>query len=321
MIDPGEVKVFPACTCAVICCASIFACIALPLSFKSLEQGYYALSLNWSTQKIGDEVMIDPGMHLVGLGNMLVEYPSTFQTMYFVSHLSGRGIDAEDAIRRGPVRARTADGLEMLVSISFQWKLEPSSLIPLYEILGDVYYKDEFVRFARSAIVEASSFWAASEYFTNRTEITDAMRDYLTIAFTNPDKGLSVQIKGLQLREVDLPDAFDFEIAVTQEQMQEVEVAIAEREEQRIGMLREKLIAEHEVTELMQGAIARAEQTRISNDAVVTQMLYMAKEKAKSNGKILTVFRNNSLPFDRLFDYMAVRTLTDHSDDKLLINM
>ena len=40
--------------------------------------------------------------------------------------------------------------------------------------------------------------------------------------FAKPELGLNLEIAGLQLREVDLPDDFDDEIENTQEQMQEV---------------------------------------------------------------------------------------------------
>ena len=39
--------------------------------------------------------------------------------------------------------------------------------------------------------------------------------------FAKPELGLNLEIAGLQLREVDLPDDFDDEIENTQEQMQE----------------------------------------------------------------------------------------------------
>ena len=52
----------------------------------------YALELNWHTQEIGDDVMVEPGLYYAGFGNMFVTYPSTFQTMYlaFTYARSGR---------------------------------------------------------------------------------------------------------------------------------------------------------------------------------------------------------------------------------------
>merc|ERR1719343_85873 len=179
--------------------------------------------------------------------------------MYFARNVQKRCSGEPDEhecseVHRGPIKARSKDGLEMTVSVSFQWRLQPQALKPLYEILGNDLYKDEFVRFARAAVVQACSKFTADMYFTNRTIITSEMFDRLTSNFMQKEKALEVQIKDVQLREVDPPDAFDDEIANTQEQMQEVEVAVAEREEQRIAMEREILVAQEKVQQIIQEA-------------------------------------------------------------------
>merc|ERR1719235_280774 len=97
------VKVAPVVGCSCCCALLIFAVVALPMSFKSLEQGKYALKLNWATQKIDEEVVTDPGLYMVGLGNMLIEYPSTYQNMYFVDD-PRIGAGSDDDIKRGALR-------------------------------------------------------------------------------------------------------------------------------------------------------------------------------------------------------------------------
>lgn len=325
MVELMDMKVAPMALVSCCCMSLIFTCIALPLSFKSMEQGKYALTLDWTTQEIGTEVIVEPGMKMVGLGNMLIEYPSTFQTMYFVSNHSARGISGSgEEIIRGPIRARTLDGLEMHLSVSFQWKLEAHALIPLFTILGQDYYKDEFVRFARSALVQAAANFGAYTYFTNRTSITGSMLEIMQEAFNQPDKHLQVVINGLQLREVDLPDQFDQEIALTQEQMQEIEIADAEREEQRIAMRREMIVAEQEVLEVLEHARAQAESTLLDNNARVEQIIVLAREQALANSEILSVFASQPEeedPYQRLFELMEIRAVSDHANNKLMVNL
>lgn len=305
--------------------AVIFAVIALPLSFKSLEQGKFALKLNWTTQKIDDEVVTSPGMYMVGLGNMLIEFPSTFQNMYFVK--DSRGIAGSDLdVFRGPIRARSADGLEMLVSLSFQWKLEPTALVPLYRILGggdgdSNLYRDEFVRFARAAIIESCSYYEADLYFTNRTEITRSMKDIVSNEFDQPEKGLKVLIKGLQLREVDLPDEFDEEIVRTQEQMQEVEVANAEREEEKITWSRELLVAEQRVLEILEKSRGIADETRQVNEATVEQSLVFQTKQAQANALILEQVSKDADPVQRLFEIMEIAAMRNHNSSRLMISL
>lgn len=284
------------------------------------------MELNWTTQKIGEIVHTQPGMKMVGFGNMLVEFPSTFQTMYFIPEARNRCKGMEDTadcpeVVRQPVKARSSDGLEMTISISFQWKLLPKSLKPLYEILGADLYKDEFVRFARSSIVESCSKFAADRYFTNRTEITAVMLERLTYNFRQAERDLAVEIKDVQLREVDLPDEFDEEIANTQEQMQEIEIAEAERDEQKISMEREMLVATEKVLQVAEEARGQAEKVRVENTAVVENMRNYRWRQALANGRILQRFENSTEPFQRLFEMMKIRALGDHNDSSLLINL
>jgi regulator of protease activity HflC (stomatin/prohibitin superfamily) len=331
MDNPLNVKVVPVLTCSVCCFLTIFAIIALPLSFKSLEQGKYALPLSWSTQKIGDEVYTEPGMYMVGLGNMLVAYPSTFQSMYFTSGAAGISEDPEDppefpVIRRGPLRARSSDGLEMLVSLSFQWQINPEAMKPLYDILGggvieESLYRDEFVRFARAAIVESCSTFSADYFFTHRLNITNVMFEKMKEAFNRPDIGMQISITGLQLREVDLPDQFDVEIVKTQEQKQEVMVALAERKEQTIVEEKQLMIAQYKLQQVKQEALAVAARTILLNEAEVSNLLYHQQRQADANAAILGKFWDSADPWARLFEMMELHALNVHNDSRVLISL
>jgi len=329
-MNPHEVKVLPVCLCSICTFLSVFAIIALPLSIKSLEQGKYALQLSWSTQKVSDEVYTTPGVYVVGLGNMLVEFPSTLQSMYFTGDTRGTAsADADPmhpAIRRGPMKARSADGLEMSVSLSFQWQLSKESLKPLYEILGggileEALYRDEFVRLARAAVVQSCSHFTADQFFTNRALITEDLLKHVTKAFNQTEIGLTVMIPGLQLREVDLPDAFDQEIIKTQEQIEEVNVAVAERAEKRTVQETALIVATEKVKRVWQESLANAERTRILNKARVEQMLNYQRKQAGANAKLLAQFWNSSAPFDRLFELMELGAYRSHEASKLLVHL
>lgn len=321
------VKVAPVVCCSCCCALLVFTVVAIPMSLKSLEQGKYALKLNWATQKIDEEVVVNPGMYMVGLGNMLVEYPSTFQNMYFVDD-EKLGQGSEEDITRGAIRARSLDGLEMRVSVSFQWKLEPSALKPLYDILGggekeESLYRDEFVRFARAALVNASTKFPADEYFTNRTSITAHMLELVIDAFNKPEKGMQLSIKGLQLRQVTLPKAFDDEIVKTQEQMQEVQVANEERQVQLVAMQRDLDVMKENVLKKILLAEGTANETLQINQAEVDQKLVLEEKNAIANAKVLETLENNtgSDPYQRLFDIMQVRAVSDHSSEQLVMDM
>ncbi|CAE8664390.1 unnamed protein product, partial [Polarella glacialis] len=322
-----DIQIFKFCGCCLCCGLTIFAIVAMAVSFKSMEQGKYGIPFYWQSQSIGAEVVAKPGMMFVGLGNELFFYPSTFQTMYFVTGTQGIGgisDDVEDVSRpiiRSPIRARSADGLEMIMSVSFQWRLEPQSLIPLYTILGETMYRDEFVRFAQAALIQACTYFPADTFFTNRNNITNSMMEVLTASFQQPELGLQAEIQGLQLREVDLPDAFDKEIASTQEQMQEVEVAMADRDRETIAMERKQIVATEKVLEMLQGAAAAAEKVRLDNEAQREQLLIYQERQAASNAEILAKFAGDPDPFTRLFDLMKIRAFDGHDSSHMMVNM
>lgn len=214
----------------------------------------------------------------------------------------------------------------MTVSVSFQWQLNQKSLKPLYDILGggsieERLYEDEFVRFARAAIVESCANYAADSFFTNRTVITNDMLKKVTEAFTRPSVGLDLVIQGLQLREVDLPDDFDQEIVRTQEQMQEIQIALAEREEQKVAMQRDLMVANKRVEQVIQESLGVAEKTRLENEAEVEQMLLYQQKQASANAEILKSFTGDPAPFSRLFELMEIRALNAHNTSRLLINL
>lgn len=79
----------PVCGVVTTLALLIFALIAVPVSFKSMEQGRYSVMLHWMTQEISTEVITTPGISWVGFGNYLIEYPSAFQAVYFIQ--DGRG--------------------------------------------------------------------------------------------------------------------------------------------------------------------------------------------------------------------------------------
>merc|ERR1712187_675826 len=195
------------------------------------------------------------------------------------------------------------------------------SLVPLYRILGNDKFYDEFVRVARAAIIKACQQYAAEEFFVSRIAITETMMQYMTQAFNNTDSGLRVTISGLQLREVDLPDEFDEEIANTQEQMQEVQVAQAQREEYIIIMERETLVARQEVNAAKQTALGQAQTILIENEATVSQMLHFQTRQTEANAQILSQFENDSAPFDKLFKSMEIRAIDTHDVSKLLLKV
>lgn len=119
------------------------------------------------------------------------------------------------------------------------------------------------------------------------------------------------------MQEVDLPDEFDVEIANTQTQLQELEVAYAERVEREVAMQTELLVSQQQVLRILETQSGQARGFLELNDAEVDQQLLFQQRQAVANNEILQIFENDTQPFDRLFDIMEIRMLEEHSADNL----
>lgn len=123
------------------------------------------------------------------------------------------------------------------------------------------------------------------------------------------------------MQEVDLPDEFDVEIANTQTQLQELEVAYAERVEREVAMQTELLVSQQQVLRILETQSGQARGFLELNDAEVDQQLLFQQRQAVANNEILQIFANDTQPFDRLFDIMEIRMLEEHSADNLMFNV
>jgi hypothetical protein len=262
------------------------------------------------------------------MANYFQEFPSTFQIMYFLADrrlfdTSEDGKLVRSIITRGPIKTRSRDGLEMYMSLSFQFRLTPEAVQPLYEILGNHLYQDEFVRFARKSIVHTTSLFNATAFFKHRAEITQSMFDRMAedFNFKSGDDTVKVTIEGLQLREVDLPDEFDREIAETQREMQEVDVAIARRREQEKIAERDVKVTERAAKQQLTEAEGLAEKVTLENQAIVDLMLIYQEIQAQANAKILHSFVHDSDPYDRLLETMQVRAISVHDGESMVLKV
>merc|ERR1719181_2180062 len=145
------------------------------------------------------------------------------------------------------------------------------------------------------------------------------MVEMMTTAFAKPELGMHATIQGLQLREVDLPSDFNAEIMNTQAQMQEVEVAQAERVERTIAKDSQLAVAAERVNQTVQSAIQAAEDIMRTNQATVNQMINLQTKAAQANALILQQFADEADPFSRLFDLMEVDALNRHNASQLIV--
>lgn len=85
--------------------------IFLILGFSVLEATEIGLDYSWVSKNV-DKRIYDNGLYFLGIGHSFIRFPKMVQTIEF---------SKERSANQGPLQSRTADGLEVVIEISFQY--------------------------------------------------------------------------------------------------------------------------------------------------------------------------------------------------------
>jgi len=200
----------------------LLSVITLALSLGYVEPNEYGLTYNWITKQIGSSVY-HGGTHLIGPWNRFVEFPATVQTIEFSSR-------QRDLATSPMLHTRTKEGLGLHLSIAFQYKLDPAKIPQLYA-LTNVMYESLYTRIARDQLLEAASEYEGPQYWVQRQEVGDQMRNRVQQHL----KEAYADVWSLQLLAIDLPDVYEKKITSTQVQQQKINTR---RNEQKATSIR-----------------------------------------------------------------------------------
>lgn len=81
-------------------------------------------------------------------------------------------------IQSEPLQTRTAEGLALGLHVSFQYKLNRTTIPQLYN-LTNVNYAGTLNRIARDVILKVGGMFNATNYWTDRKKIGDYMKEQL----------------------------------------------------------------------------------------------------------------------------------------------
>lgn len=173
------------CICCSICLIAVMALLLIIMSFSSLPVNTYGLDYSAISKQINDKVFTS-GFHYIGPMHKFIEYPSTMQTFDFSDSGSSN---------RGPIEARSKDGLMVNFRAQFQYQLNQKDLITLYKRYGEDY-KSPCIRIAVDKLNDLASNFQASMFFRNLTYVGVEMQQSLEQTFL---KHCFARIQSLQL--------------------------------------------------------------------------------------------------------------------------
>lgn len=299
MASPLQALVF---CCTIISAITLF--ILILNSFSSLEFNDYGLDYSGITKGINPSPYT-AGIYFLGIGHSFIKFPKTVQTLEF---------SKERTASSGPLQSRTSDGLEVILEISFQYKLNYEGIFNLYMSYGPEYSKI-FDRMAIDVLTDLATNYTAYDFFMERQKIGIAMQNALDTHFKS---NCYSNIEFFQLRSVDLPDKFEGAIELSEVKKQDIRKAQAEKEKMVVELETTRVKAEYQKNVTINLADGEAQSILAQNKANVDSFKLLATARSQSYQQLIA-----DLDFDaaQLIEFMKAKLVRDYNSKDLTISI
>jgi len=286
--------------CSVI--SGLTLLILLINSFSSLEFNEYGLDYSGISKSINPNPR-SAGIFFLGIGHSFIRFPKTVQTLEY---------SKEKSANSGPLQSRTSDGLEVILEISFQYKLNYTGIFDLYMSYGPEYSKI-FDRMGIDVLTDLATNYTAYDFFMERQQIGVAMQKALDLHFRT---NCYSNIEFFQLRSVDLPDKFEDAIQLSEVKKQDIRKAQAEKEKTVVELETSRIKAEYQKNVTINLAEGEAKSIRAQNQADVDSFKLLAQAQAQSYQKLRA-----ELGFEgaQLIEFIKAKLIRDYNPENLTI--
>lgn len=294
---------------ALAVCGGVSALFALVFVFSAwsvLEPWEIGLDYNSVIQSISPEAW-GSGRHWIGVGHSFVRFKSTVTTVEFTHDMS-------HSPSGGRLSSRTADGLEVYLELSFQYRLLPETLYKMYTAFGDSYH-DVFVKMGMDLLTMAATKHIARSFFVNRTMIGNMMEESLRLHFK---EHAFVDVPLFQFQAVSLPEKFDAAIKDTQVAEQKIKRMREQQKMQVVEYETEVIQAQRYVKVQEQQALGLSQSIALTNLADVQSMNASQILTATAFRRILDLFDGDT---QAMLKYMKVRAMREHPSERVIIGI
>lgn len=256
----------------------------LSFSFGRVHTLEYALDWNHLDQTVG-ETTLSSGLHFLGAPwHSLVIYPGTLQNMVFST--SDTPTDE--------LHTRTADGLQVVLEITYQYQLVVAELHNLFDDFGPDGYAPVYFDVASHLISEEATTYSAYEFFNSKEAIAVAMQTKLDQYF---QQHLHAHVVSLQIQSCRLPDAFNAAITDTVTQRQNITNAAKYLDQQTVSLQTNLVVAGKQANATIATAEGNARQILLQAEAASSMAAQngAAEAEAYANVKARLGFTNSEL--------------------------
>lgn len=271
-------------------------------SIRVLEFQELGLNYNFLTETIENRTYCC-GRYYLGLYNHFHRFPRVVNTMYF-----GSAALAGVAVRGPQLRSRTKDGLTVFLEVSLQFKLKFDGIYDLYQSFGKDY-QPILLRMAMEQLSIAATEHEAQAFFTNRTGLATQM--HLRVDSHFRAHGFS-EVPFLQLITVNLPTAFEDAIQDTQVKEQEIKVARALQESQRVAYKTSLVQARQFVKVLHQQAEGQMFDINAQNEAYCRQYALTQRLQSKA---LIDIAKGVNWNTSQVLEWLKIRAVREHPSE------
>lgn len=263
----------------------------------------YGLPYNRLTKNIGTEVY-DSGRYILNPFKSFLIYPANLVTIEFSN---SKGATAE------PLQTRTGEGLGLTLSVSFQYQVIKDSIPKLYN-LANVNFHSTFVRISRDVILKVGGMYNATNYWTDRVAIGEAMRQ----AMDSELQKAYARCINLQLLRIDLPKTYEDSIVMTQVEVQKTNMRKFEQIAELIRQNSSVIISEAEQKIRVTNATGNAEAFRVKAFATANALNNTINAETAA---YKTVIDDLGMTPNELTQYVYLNSILEQDKAKIMFDL
>jgi hypothetical protein len=288
--------------------AILMVCIMVPLSFHYIQYNEYAFVRNKFGKTDTGEV-ITQGRYFYPLTHDVIRFPATYTEVRFV------GDNAQSIF--------TKEGYQILLSISFWFKIPPESLAHIYNKYS-LNYKNSIINEAKLIIKNLAGTANTGlnveleKYITDRRNISQTIADYLSRELYN-EFGIDVPTEYVKLMFIGIPNTLVSQYSRTVEQIQKNQLEQNKQALEQIKAETQTIVTNTKVqTEFILSS------AKIDADRIVMNSKSLANNIiTSSRGKGLKIMMDklNITSQDDINRFIRIMSLGENTNKRVFYNM
>ncbi|EGR34238.1 spfh domain band 7 family protein [Ichthyophthirius multifiliis] len=251
----------------------VFMIIFILTCWDTVDITKYGLKCNRISKKC-ESYVYDSGRYFVGPIHYFVEFPSIVQSIDF----------SEYSNSNKPLQTRTAEGLALVLHITFQYQLQKGELYSLFQNYN-LFYEQTFIKIARDIILQSAGNYQAPQYWQERQKIVNEMKQQLNTELLKAH----ANCKFFALLKIDLPDQYEQSIVQTQVETQYKTMKEFEKQTIQIQQELDVMISENNSKIQYINAQADADAFKIKQEAQSKAIQFILQSENQAYQKVKSV--------------------------------